>query len=308
MKEPIQDNRKEQPIGRHLRARRWMYDLIQSPEVDLKRGKFVRTFIAVIIVSNVIVVMLETIGEVNQRFHELFFWIEVFSVAIFTLEYILRLWVVVEDPRYSRPFTGRLRYSVSFFALIDLMAIIPFYLPMFFKIDMRALRILRLLRLVRVLKLGRYSRAARIFVGVLRNQREQLVISLLAMLLLLIASSAMIYYLEHDAQPEAFPSIPASLWWGIVTLTTIGYGDVYPVTVSGKICAAIISVLSIGMVALPSGIIVSGFIDELDEQRGQNRKEDTTSEGMFCPNCGNPLRINVQLHNGTTHDEEQNED
>ncbi len=286
-----------QPSGYH-RLRKWTYDLVQSPEIDSKAEQYVRAGIAILIMINVAAVMVETVEGVRADYAPYLLGLENFSVAVFTLEYLLRIWSAVEEPRYAHPVFGRLRYAVSFFALVDLFAILPFYLPMLTRIDLRTLRILRLLRLARLMKLGRYSRTARILVSILRNQREQLLMSMLVLAFVLVCSSTMIYYLEHEAQPDAFPNIPAALWWGIVTLTTIGYGDTYPVTVAGKICAAMISILSIGMVALPSAIIVSGFLNELEQERETAKLKGT----VICPHCGGEIGPQEQheLHKNTT--------
>ena len=263
---------------------KWTYDHLQSPEIDSRIEYVIRYGIGLLIVLNVVAVMASTVDAVAVEYGDALYTFELISVIIFSLEYLLRLWAVVEDPRYQHPIFGRLRYSITFFALVDLLAILPFYLPMFVRVDLRTLRVLRLLRLARLVKLGRYSTALGTFTSVLRNKREQLLVSMAILLLLVIVSSTAIYYLEHDHQPEAFSSIPAALWWGIVTLTTIGYGDIYPITVGGKIFAAIISVISIGMVAFPSGIIVAGFEEAVDR-----RKEEEQSTPGLCPHCGEPI-------------------
>ncbi|MCB0713170.1 MAG: ion transporter [Ignavibacteriae bacterium] len=302
-------------LSRYRRARKWVYDLVQSPEIDSRLESWVRHGITILIVLNVIAVMIETMKEAYNEYHVIFHWIEIFSVAAFTVEYLLRLWAVVEDPRFSRPIRGRLRYAVSFFALVDLFAILPFYLPMLFKIDLRTIRVLRLFRLFRLMKLGRYSRAAQVIVEVFRNRREELTMSIGTIILLLIISSTVIFYLEHEAQPDSFPNIPASLWWGVVTLTTVGYGDVYPITVGGKVFAAFISILSIGLVALPSGIIVSGFVREDEEEeekemaaamreRLHGKVEQEVGGGVICPHCDNYLAMNIYLSKHDTEDGE----
>lgn len=281
----VGNNGERPPESRYRRARKWTYDLVQSEEIDTKLEQVVRLGIAALIVINVAAVMIETVEGIHAQYRAVLLWLEIISVGIFSLEYVLRLWSVVEEPRYSHPILGRLRYTLSFFALVDLLAILPFYLPMLTRIDLRTLRILRLLRLVRLAKLGRYSRTTRILISIFRNQREQLIMSMLVLAFVLICASTTIYYLEHEAQPDVFPNIPASLWWGIITLTTIGYGDIYPVTVAGKICAAIISILSIGMVALPSAIVVSGFLSELEQER-----EEAKMKGIIiCPHCGEEI-------------------
>ena len=260
--------KREKGASRYSRARQWTYDHLQSPEIDSPVEYVIRYGIAALIVLNVIAVMISTVPSIATGYGGALYTFEVISVVIFTLEYLFRIWAIVEDPRYSRPILGRLRYMVTFFGLVDLLSILPFYLPFFVNLDLRTLRILRLLRLARLVKLGRYSTALSSFLMVLRNKKEQLIVSVIILLLLLVVSSTAIYYLEHDQQPEAFSSIPASLWWGIVTLTTIGYGDVYPITIGGKICAALISIISIGMVAFPSGIIVAGFEEVMEGKKG----------------------------------------
>ena len=295
--------------GHYRRLRKRIYDLVQSNEHISRAALWVHHAISALIILNIITVMIETMKDAYDQYQTVLHWIDIVSVAIFTVEYLVRLWVVVEDPRYSRPIRGRLRYAFSFFAMIDLLAILPFYLPMFFKFDLRTLRVLRLFRLIRLLKLGRYSRAATAIVGVFRERREELLMSVGTILLLLVLSSSVIYYLEHEAQPESFPNIPASLWWGVVTLTTVGYGDVYPITMGGKIFAAFISILSIGLVALPSGIIVSGFIredeekieEELEEQKeeikqllSEDRKQES-EHGIVCPHCGTHIDMHTHL-------------
>ncbi len=165
--------------------------------------------------------------------------------------------------------------------MIDLMAILPFYLPKLIPFDLRFLRAVRLFRIFRLLKLGRYSESVRLLGRVLNAKKEELGVTIFAVLILLVICSSLMYYAEHQAQPEAFSSIPAAMWWGIVTLTTVGYGDVYPITLPGKILGAIIAVLGIGLFALPAGILASGFADEMQKKRSQ-------ASGI-CPYCGRKL-------------------
>lgn len=163
-------------------------------------------------------------------------------------------------------------------ALIDLLAIIPFYLP-FFVPDLRFVRIIRLFRILRILKLGRYSKALQTFGNVLKRKKEDLAIALSTLLVLLVFAASLIYIVEHQAQPEVFSSIPAAMWWAVVTLTTVGYGDVYPVTIVGKLLGAGIAVLGIGLFALPVGILASGFAEEI---KGDDNNPT-------CPHCGKKI-------------------
>lgn len=273
---------------------------------------YVRAGIAALIILNVVAVTMETVAELRAQIRWLFFAIDAFSVAVFSVEYVLRVWSAVEIERFRRPIVGRLRYMVTFYALIDLLAILPFYLEYvlhrLITVDLRMLRGLRLIRLLRVLKLGRYSEPLAMLVRVARAKRDEMWVSVSVISLILLMSSALMYFLEHDDQPEAFPNIPAALWWGVATLTTVGYGDVYPITAVGKLCAAVIALLGIGLVALPSGLIVAGFVEEMEARRQAAREQQIDEEiaeeveqeveayfdehaslPNYCPHCGGRL-------------------
>jgi voltage-gated potassium channel len=267
------------PLSRYRRSRYYIYSLLHSPEIDSRVEFYLRSGIAALILINVVAIILETVQEINAVMYGFFLGLEYFSVVIFSFEYLLRLWSAVEIEKYSHPVFGRLRYIFSFFALVDVLAIAPFFLPAVISLDLRFIRGLRLLRLLRVMKLGRYSTSLSLLMKVCRTKRDDIFVSLFVIILILLISSSLMYFIEHEAQPKSFPNIPASLWWGVATLTTVGYGDIYPVTAIGKICAAIIALLGIGLVALPSGLLVAGFVDELQSQK----------EPKACPHCGKPL-------------------
>jgi len=229
---------------------------------------------SLLIIINIVAVVLETVEVFRAPWAKTFRVIELFSVTVFALEYLVRVWVADLDASYQHPFTGRIRYIFTPMALVDLLAILPFFLAMV-GIDLRVLRVLRLMRLF---KLTRYSRAMITLGGAIKASKEELILTVLVMGILLIISATLIYYAEHDAQPEAFSSIPASLWWAVVTLTTIGYGDVYPITVAGKIIAGISAIIGIGMFALPGGIIASELIS-------RSKIKDSPA----CPHCGKKI-------------------
>ena len=230
-------------------------------------------FIMTLIILNVLAVITETVESLYLQYGTYFDYFEYFSVFIFSIEYIIRLWTCTLKEKYSHPLWGRLRYIFSIEALIDLFAILPFYLPLFFKIDMRVIRILRLFRLMRIFKLGRYSVAFGMIVKVVERRKEELMITITLVFVLILISSSLMYYIEHEIQPEAFTSIPATMWWSVATLTTVGYGDVYPVTPLGKILAAFIAILGIGIFALPAGILAGGFENEISK-RDRNKSND----------------------------------
>jgi voltage-gated potassium channel len=218
----------------------------------------------------VITETVESIYTPNQVYFEYF---EIFSVVIFSIEYVLRLWACTVMDKYAHPIWGRIRYIFSVGALIDLLAILPFYLPFFIAADTRFLRILRLFRLMRVFKLGRYSEAFNSIVAVVSQRKEELLTTLTFLFVILILASSAMFYIEHEAQPEVFTSIPSTMWWGVATLTTVGYGDVYPITPYGKLLGAFIAILGIGVFALPAGIIATGFESELKKKREQHEEQ-----------------------------------
>ena len=237
-----------------------------------------------LIVLNVLAVVLETTNLFHQKYAQFFHIFELFSVAVFTLEYIGRIWTadLTIDFRDSRH--PRLRYIFSFMAVVDLLSILPFYLPMIFTFDLRMLRSIRLLRILRIIKIGHYSEDLKTFTRVFHAKRGELFITGFAGAILLLVVSSVMYFLENQAQPNVFDSIPHAMWWGIATLTTVGYGDVYPVTTAGRFLTGIISILGIGLFALPAGILGAGFYEEVSNRRKASRK---------CPHCGMPLHKDI---------------
>tara|TARA_B100001564_G_C20122605_1_gene438660 strand:- start:29 stop:541 length:513 start_codon:yes stop_codon:yes gene_type:complete len=168
---------------------------------------------------------------------------------------------------------GAIGYITSVFGIIDLISIIPFFLNQFTKIDGRFLRILRLFRLTRIFKLGRDSASLKLFIKALSAVKAELKFTLFLSILTILFSASAIYYLENAAQPEKFSSISESIWWATVSLATVGYGDVYPITIGGKIFASIISLVGIGIVAIPTGVISASFVEEIIKSGGRNNKK-----------------------------------
>ncbi|MRS13056.1 MAG: ion transporter [Actinobacteria bacterium] len=235
--------------------------------------------LATLIVLNVLAVILESVRSIGEPFATAFYAFEVFSVAVFTIEYVLRIWSCTADSRYSNPVLGRIRYALTPMVLIDLLSFAPFYLVAL-PFDLRFLRVMRLFRLLRVLKLGRYSDSLSLVTRVLRRKRSDLVAAVVVLLVMLVLASSVMYYVEREAQPDVFSSIPAAMWWGVVTFTTVGYGDVYPVTPLGKVLGSLIALLGIGLFALPAGILASGFSEE------RERVQAAVEDDPVCPHCG----------------------
>lgn len=219
-----------------------------------KVARVVSVSLMALILLNVLAVIAESVESIRLQYGHYLTGFEIFSVAVFSLEYVLRIWSCTSVPRFLHPFMGRLRYLFTPLAIVDLLAILPALL-MWAGVDLRVLRILRLVRMFRLAKLGRYSRTLQTMVNIVRHKREELALSLMLMLTMLVIASSLIYTVENARQPEAFSSIPASMWWGITTLTTVGYGDVYPVTTAGKLLAAAIAVIGLASLLCLRGLL-----------------------------------------------------
>lgn len=233
--------------------------MIIEPHVDNKASRiFDLTMLSLIIVA-LITFTLDTLPGKPQWAVNALFAVEIVTVAAFSVEYILRVFVAEK----------RLRFIFSFYGIVDLLAIVPFYVGLFvgFGVDLRSLRILRLFRLFRVFKLLRYSRAIRHFGNALHEVKEELVLYLMATAFLMFLASAGIYHFEREAQPENFRSIFHAMWWSVVTLTTVGYGDVYPETVGGKVFTGCLLMIGLGVIAVPSGLLASGLTQAKDRDR-----------------------------------------
>ena len=244
--------------------RRAIYRTLEISEEKNWVSRGVDIFLITLISASVIAVILESIPGIEAKYGYALRLFEVITISVFTIEYLLRLWCSVESESAAgkSALAARLQYMTSFHAVIDLLAILPFYLILFgaFGVDMRFLRAVRLLR---VLKLTRYSAAMNmVFITFRENGRALAAAFLILVTVMLLAASGM-YYFERQSQPEAFGSIPAAMWWAFATLTTVGYGDVTPITVGGKVFGALITVVGIGMVALPTSILATGYSQQL---------------------------------------------
>ena len=222
--------------------------------------------LAFLIVANVIAVTLETVDEIYQAYAPAFTLFEIISVIIFTIEYLLRIWVSASNnaSRFDAPFRRRLSYMLSPSGMIDLLAILPAFLPFFTSVDLRWLRILRLLRMF---KISHYSSALEDFFSAIYHERTAFAGALYLFCVTLFLSSALMYLVEHSAQPEVFSSIPETLWWSLITLTTVGYGDVAPITAIGKVIGGITAFMGVCVVALMTGIVASAFSSQVSRRQ-----------------------------------------
>lgn len=262
-----------------------IFEIIQSANDDDTASKVFDLFIISLIILNVILVIADTF-TLPSNLKIISRYIDIFSVVIFTIEYILRIWTADMLYPHSGRFLSRIKYIFSFMALIDLFAILPFYIPLIIPIDLRVLRILRVVRLLRIFKVNRYTNALSVVGEVLKNKANQLVSSMFVVALLMVISSIIMYNVENPVQPDVFKNAFSGLWWAIATFTTVGYGDIYPVTAFGKVLSAIIAMLGIGLVAVPTGIVSAGFMEQVE-----NKKDDADSEEKkhYCPYCGKKI-------------------
>jgi len=220
-------------------------------------------FIYFLIIANILAMILESHSFIKDRFGQIFSFFELISILIFTVEYFYRIYMSYKEKKMKGVFS----YVFSFFGIIDFISILPFYIKQFVLIDGRFFRILRLFRLSRIFKLGRDSKSLKLFIKALSAVRNELKFTFFLSLLCILFSASAIYFLENEAQPEVFSSITASLWWATVSLATVGYGDVVPLTVWGKVFAGFISLVGIGVVAIPTGIISASFVEEIHHFR-----------------------------------------
>ncbi|MEM8713166.1 MAG: potassium channel family protein [Planctomycetota bacterium] len=244
-----------------------MHFVLEVDRFGDRISRFVDKALVVLIVLNVVAAIVQTDASIHARAPWAFEWFERLSMVIFTLEYALRIWSCVESAEFRQPVRGRVRFALEPMMLLDLLVLaIPMYL------DLRPLRILRLLRL------GRYSPRLRLFVRVIQTKRDELFVGLFVAIVLLIATSTAMYYVEGPDRP-GFESIPKTMWWGVATLTTVGYGDVFPVSGLGKLLGAMVALLGVGVFALPAGILASGFSDALEDEKEARKAAGRAKEG-----------------------------
>ena len=254
-------------------------------------SKAVDAALMLLIVANVAAIIVSTDSTLSGPTRFLFYF-ELVSFSIFAVEYLLRVWSCTADPAYAHPIGGRLRFMFRPLMLADATAVLTFFVFMLLPtgLDLGALRTLRLLS--RLASLARYSAGMQAVAAVASSRRSELLAVASVVAALLLVASVLMYVVEHTAQPDKFSSVPAAMWWGIVTVTTVGYGDVAPVTPMGRLLAGFIALLSIGIFALPAGILGAGFLDHLNRRRAH--------ETATCPNCGVAIPgVSLAGHNGS---------
>lgn len=260
-------------LDRSVSLRQRVHDILEYASEFDPVSRVVNLFLVTLIVLNVAAFAAATVPELDAAYGPAFEAFNVFSVIIFTVEYALRIWSCIEVPLLHplAPWRARLQFALRPLQVIDLLAIAPFYLSFLVALD---LRVLRVFRLFRFLKLARYSPALVALGRVIANEQRALFSALLVMIALILFAATGIYFLERNVQPEHFGSIPQAAWWALATLTTVGYGDVVPVTVLGKVFGGLVMIFGLGMFALPIGIIATGFSQEA------NRRDFVITWGM----------------------------
>ena len=283
LRQPALSRRKRSKFIRRFQLtkhqlKRIIFKTLEVTHHDDWPGKLFDNFMIGLISLNVVAFAFETVNSVSIPYKSYFNNFETFSAVVFTVEYALRLWTCTLERGFRHFLWGRIKFVVMPLSIIDLLSILPFYLFIFFP-NLVFIREIHLLRLARLLKIGRYSESMRTLAKVVATKRQDLLSAMFTVFTLLMISSSLVYFFEHASQPDLFPNIPASMWWAVVTLTSVGYGDVYPITPIGKLLGGVIAVLGLGLVALPTGILASGFAEQVQQKREQ----------PVCPHCGKQL-------------------
>ena len=270
-------------------SRNRIYQILEFTDPEDRTSRFVSFGIVGLIIVNVLAIVLESIPSLYEAYEKTFFRLEIVSCIIFILEYVLRVWASVEDPETLEDESGtqitngkrRINFMLKPLAIIDFLAFVPIFLQLLFPgVDLRFLRALRLLR---VFKLTRYFQSFEMILEVLHDEWRSLAGTVFIMLVILVIAACGLYYIERDIQPDKFGSIPEAMWWAMAALTTVGYGDAYPITPIGKIIGSIVTLLGIGMVALPSGILASSFSERMRQRREsmQTKIDQALEDGLI---------------------------
>jgi voltage-gated potassium channel len=253
------------------------YQLLESETSKNFTAKAINIFLIVLIISNVIAAIFESEANYHNAYHQEFALFEFISLSLFCIEYLLRVWCCIENPKYQNvsPLKARTNYVFTPMAIIDLIAILPFIIALFFAIDLRTLRLLRVLRL---LKLTHYFKGFNIFINVISKELKSISAAMMVMIFLIVIAASLMHAVEGKVQPEVFGSIIESIWWAVVTMTTVGYGDVVPITGIGKIISTFIMLIGVGLVALPAAMLAARFGEELRERK---KRLDTNIESAL---------------------------
>jgi voltage-gated potassium channel len=282
--------------GRTFRQK--VFSLLHATPTSGPLHRYIDRLIIAAVLISVVCIVLETVPAIHDIFKYEFQFLEFATVGLFTLEYIARVYASCETLKYKDPLKGRLRYMVSIPALIDLVSILPYFLGILLHqvIDTRFLRIFRLTRL---LKVTRYTGTLNTLIKAISREKRVLFASAFMMLLLVVLTASLGYELEHDAQPDKFDTIPSAMYWAVITLASVGYGDISPITPLGRAMTVVISLIGIGIFAIPAGLMASAFTDQLriDRETFENEFRDALAKGQIFHNDKNALNAEAErLH------------
>lgn len=268
--------------NRGLPVRQQFHALLYPTPTSGKLHIYTDSFLMFMILLSVILILLESVAFMEAMFHFEFQLLDAVVVAVFSVEYFARIYVAPEDPKYASPVVGRLKFIKSYSALIDLIAIAPFFLALFIG-HLVDLRFMRIFRLARILKLTRYTSSLNTLVRVFMREIPVLGAAGFLMLLLVMLAASLGYLFEHEAQPDKFENIPQSVYWAVITLASVGYGDLSPVTPMGRLMTVVLALVGIGIFALPAGLLASAFSDQLrmDRERLNRMVDEALSDGAL---------------------------
>ena len=255
-----------------MKLKNKIWNLIEYDDDDHGLSKFVNYFLLTLIIITLITLILETEKNLRDNYYNVFYLIETTIIIFFSIEYILRLITCTSSKRFSGKY-GRIKFIFSTMGLIDLLAILPFYLT-FLSSNLLFLRILRIIRILRLFKTFHYFKSLGKILLIFEKRKDDLIASLMILISLLTITSVGIYFAENEAQPEKFSSILSSMWWSVATLTTVGYGDIYPITTIGKFLGSLSAIFGVCLFAIPTAILASGF------------SENESPEILNCKKCG----------------------
>ena len=247
---------------RHLKHR--LLHILEGDPAAGKPGRFVQSALIVLVIANIVSIILESVHHLHTDYLAYFHGFEVFSIVVFTIEYLARFWTASEKHE-DQPWLARRKYALSFFGLIDLISILPFYLQFF--VPGMDLRILRVVRLLRTFKLSHFNSAIEDLFSALYHARASVYSTIYLFLIALLLTSTAMYHVEHELQPDKFGSIPAAMYWSVISLTTVGYGDVTPVSSLGKFISAITAFLGVSSVAMLTGVVASAFANQVERRK-----------------------------------------
>lgn len=274
-----------------------LYDLMEVPAYENNKGWIYEFFMMGLILLNGIALILGTVDWVQQQYDWFLIPFEIVSVVIFTIEYLVLLWVCTENKKYSDPIRGRIKYAMTPIAIINLVSVLPAFIPFILPINLSALRMIRLFRILRLLKLTKYSNSLKTLYRAVNSRKEQLIMTCLIIGFLVVIASIFIFYAENGHNPEpAFADIPHTLWWSFVKLSPISTEPGTPVTIWGKVVASSLAILEIGIFAIPAAIMANAFEEQWkndrsakDKELRECRSELRAARRRHCPHCNGEL-------------------